>query len=273
MENLSSSPVKARRRFRLPVWIWLIGLAMIVGYGWWWNVHRSIPLSEAISPVYWYKRFLGEDLYDPHYRILYHGNRALHEVALTIDDGPHPQYCPSLLAILRHYHVHATFFVVGQRMKQCPYLVQDMLADGNEVGNHTVDHIRLVTLNNEEIWHEINDNDINFFRITGHHMTVMRPPGVDYNPRVLKITKELGYVVVSWTCAARDYDEETPDFIVNRILDRTENGSIILLHDDRPETVVALPRIISALLRQGYHFVTIAQMLAHLPHPVIIQPN
>jgi len=86
----------------------------------------------------------------------------------------------------------------------------------------------------------------------------------------LATARELGYQVISWTVGARDFEEVTPDFIVNRVLRRVENGSIILLHDDLPATVAALPRILTALERDGFRCVTVSEMMRNLPHPVIV---
>ena len=93
----------------------------------------------------------------------------------------------------------------------------------------------------------------------------MRPPGVQYNDKMLGITKALGYVTVSWTVGAKDYDKDTSaSFIKERVLDRTGPGAIILLHQDTAATVAALPAIIDGLRAQGFQFVTVSQMLARL---------
>jgi peptidoglycan/xylan/chitin deacetylase (PgdA/CDA1 family) len=258
-----------RRRKR---WFWLGALALVLlGVGWLWNEHRTIGIEDAVNPMYWWRRAHGLDLYDPQTRILYHGNRELKEVALTIDDGPHTPTGDELLDIFKAYGVRATFFVVGLRMKERPDLIRRMIAEGHEIGNHSQNHYRLDTLRVDQARREINDCDINFCRITGRHFTLMRPPGVRYNDTVLRVADDLGYVIVFWNAAAKDFEDVTPDFIVNRILGRVENGSIILLHDDRPSTVVAMPRILEALRREGYRFVTVSEMLAHLPRPVIIE--
>jgi peptidoglycan/xylan/chitin deacetylase (PgdA/CDA1 family) len=173
-------------------------------------------------------------------------------------------YGPPTIAVLHKYNVPATFFVVGVRVKQNPELVREMVADGDEIGNHTFDHTRLAPLPPHEIAHELEDDDINIFRAAGVHTTVMRPPGVQYNTKVLRVCKALGYVTVSWNVAAKDYLPVSPDFITDHVLAKIDNGSIILLHQDTPFTVKALPRIITVLRARGYRFVTIDTLLAHL---------
>ncbi len=150
-------------------------------------------------------------------------------------------------------------------MDESPDLVRRTLAEGHEIGNHSYNHNRLPPLSPLQRHREINDVDITFYRITGQHLTLLRPPGMNYDQTVLDDTKRLGYVLVGNTTESRDYDlNESPDFIADRTLHRTENGSIILLHDYSP-TALALPRILAALRADGYRCVTVSEMLAHLP--------
>jgi len=232
----------------------------------WLNARRTMGVRDALNPAFWYRRWQGFDLYDPVQRILYHGNRRLREVALTIDDGPYAETGPQLLDLLQHHSVRATFFVVGDRIKMQPEQIVRMLAEGHEVANHSMTHQhRLDTLPAKNVRNELQYCDVNFQRVTGRSFSLMRPPGVRYNDTVLAVARELGYTTVSYTTGARDYDNVPADFIVDRIVRRTENGSILLLHDGNPATVEALPRILTALKREGYRFVTVSEMIGRLP--------
>jgi len=248
-------------------------LAVAAAGGFYFYHNRKIGVMDAINPAYWVRRWKGEDLYDPATDRLFHGNRSLKEVAITIDDGPHSGTGDQLLDILKRENARATFFVVGINMKRRPDLVKRMVEEGHEVANHTFTHYRLSKLRPDQMRREINDNDINFYRITGRHMDLLRPPGVNYNATVSKVAMELGYQTILVNVLSKDFDDQTPDFIVDATLRRTENGSIILLHDDRMSTVMALPRIIDGLRAEGYKFVTVSEMLAHLPKPVLVATN
>jgi peptidoglycan/xylan/chitin deacetylase (PgdA/CDA1 family) len=250
--------------------VFVFALVVLALSGYWWNQHRHVSLRDAINPCYWVRRWRAEDLYDPGTRPLHHGNRSLKEVALTIDDGPHDKTTPALLDVLRGDHVRATFFVIGENVKKNPRLARRMVAEGHDVGNHTQSHLPLDTLTPRQMRNEISDCDINFNRVTGRHLALLRPPGMRYNKKVLRVARELGYIVVSDTWGAKDYARVTPDFIVRGTRRWVENGSILLFHDDYPATVAALPRIISDLKNDGYRFVTISEMLAHLPTPVAV---
>jgi peptidoglycan/xylan/chitin deacetylase (PgdA/CDA1 family) len=233
----------------------------------WYREHRTVPGKDLWSVSYWMHRYHNQDLYDPRDEMLMHGNRALHEVALTFDDGPHTRgnSCITLLDTLKRYGTHATFFDVGKNMARNPALLKRTLAEGHEVGNHTMDHLRLLRLSTSACFHEINDASQEFFHLTGRQLVYLRPPGMHYDATILALTKSLGYMMIAYSVVCGDSDlRETPEFIRQRTVNRTENGSIILLHD-YPPTASALPGILADLSAQGYRFVTISEMIAHLP--------
>jgi len=240
--------------------------------GWTLDPHRKIPLRKVFNPIEWVRHWQGRDKYDAENALLQEGDSTVPEVALTFDDGPDPVYGPQVAAILKAKHVLATFFLVGMRVKQHPEVARLLASDGFELANHTYNHQSLPALKPHEIANELRLCDQDIFAATGLHTTLMRPPGVQYNDKMLGVTKALGYVVVSWTVGAKDYDKDTSaDFIKERVLDRTAPGAIILLHQDTPATVAALPAIIDGLRAQGFQFVTVSQMLtrlhARLPMP------
>ncbi len=233
--------------------------------GWALNPRRKVPLRKVLSPAAWVLRWQGRDRYDAQNALLQEGDGSVPEVALTFDDGPDPVYGPQVAAILAAKHVPATFFLVGLRVKQHPEVAQLLAADGFELANHTYNHQSLPALKPHEIANEMRVCDADIFAATGRHTTLMRPPGVQYNDKMLGVAKALGYVTVSWTVGAKDYDKDTSaDFIKQRVLDRTAPGAIILLHQDTPATVAALPAIIDGLRAQGFQFVTVSQMLTRL---------
>ena len=262
------------RLFKRWLWILLAGVGVLAAAAalWVFNPHRDVPVSEVITPEYWIRHLRGGDLYDAQDALLQRGDPNVPEVALTFDDGPDPRYGPLIARYLKQKGVPATFFVIGFRVKQHPEVLREMAADGFEIGNHTYDHKRLPDLKPHEIANELRLCDRDIAAVTGQHPSIMRPPGVQYNDKVLGIDKALGYVTVSWTIGARDYGEEPPPaFIEERVLDRTRNGSIILLHQTSPETLAALPTIVDGLQKRGFRFVTISAMLKRL-HPRLPVP-
>ena len=254
--------LRARKLLPFLGFLAALGAALAV---WTLNPHRKTPLRKVFSPVEWVRHWKGIDCYDPGQALLQEGDPKLREVALTFDDGPDPRYGPAVAAILKQKNVPATFFLVGLRVKQYPQVARLLARDGFELANHTYNHQSLPALKPHEIANELRLCDADIAQATGQHTTLMRPPGVQYNDKVLHVAKALGYVTVSWTVGAKDYDKDTTaDFIKERVLDRAAPGAIILLHQDTPATVAALPAIIDGLRAQGYQFVTVSRMLDRL---------
>jgi peptidoglycan/xylan/chitin deacetylase (PgdA/CDA1 family) len=276
----------ANRRLRLIAILCLIlGLAVFALL---WLRQEADGFENLFSANYWAERSRGEDLYNPAEKFFKRGSRRLKEVCLTIDDGPHIASIGRILEVLHEQHVPATFFVVGSKVKQHPEFLRQMIEDGDEIGNHTEDHLRLDTLSPEEIRKELGFCEENVERACGHRMHLMRPPGMRFNAEVLKIADEMGYTIVGWNIGAKDFIPKkgvdkvpptvqanlstTPSMVAERVLKQAKNGVIILLHDE-PTTADALPLIIDGLRADGYEFVSATEMMEQLPQHVVVQAN
>lgn len=209
--------------------------------------------------------------YDLRDDILVHGNADLKEVALTFDDGPTDE-TRHLLDILRERDLRATFFVVGSQVSKRPELVRRMMDEGHEVGNHSFHHPHLDELGLAQIREEIRACDDAVFHATGARMALFRPPGMRYDDVVIRAGQDLGYVTVHWNVAAKDFTDQSPEVVRDRVLGSVRPGSVVLLHG-HPDTVRALPEILDGLRERGYRLVTVNQMLARLPRPVYARSN
>ena len=192
---------------------------------------------------------------------LMRGPRSGRYIALTFDDGPHPNYTPRILEILRRYDVKATFFVVGMMAERYPKLVKAELGGGHDVGNHTYHHVNLNMTPPAYVATEIKACGEVLAAIGGKPPHLFRPPGGDYNDHVAEVSDALGYQMILWTDDPGDYASPGEDIIEQRILDAATPGGIILIHDGIQQTVDMLPRLIKELRRQGYEFITIDEML------------
>ena len=196
------------------------------------------------------------------YAKLMHGDPRTKVIALTFDDGPHPQYTPQLLAVLRKYRVKATFFVIGKMVEQYPDLVRAEDAEGHQVANHTYHHVNLNHVPLDEIALEWKACDAAVASVLNREMRYCRPPGGDYDPDVITAAMDAGLTTVLWTDDPGDYASPGDARIETRVLDRIGNGGIILIHDGVQQTVDVLPQIIEHLTRRGFRFVTVAEMEA-----------
>jgi peptidoglycan-N-acetylglucosamine deacetylase len=194
------------------------------------------------------------------YAMLARGDTRRKEIALTFDDGPHPEYTPKLLAVLEKYKVKATFLVVGMMAERAPNLLKDELAAGHNVGNHTYHHVDLLKVSPQTAEAEIKACGEVIQSVSGQPPHLFRPPGGDYNRPVAAIAEALGYLTVLWTDDPGDYASPGQRVIETKTLDRVSNGGIILLHDGIQQTIDVLPQIIEYLQHRGYTFVTIDEM-------------
>jgi peptidoglycan-N-acetylglucosamine deacetylase len=182
-------------------------------------------------------------------------------LALTIDDGPHPDYTPQLLAILKKYNVKATFFLVGEMAERHPELVRAEFLAGHEIGNHTYDHVNLTKIPTEEVATEIEACGDVLQSITKQRPRLFRPPGGDYNNNVAEAAEALGYTTVLWSDNAGDWLSPGEEVTERKVLRHASNGGVILIHDGYRQTLDLLPRLLAILKKDGYQFVTVDQMM------------
>lgn len=186
---------------------------------------------------------------------------APREVALSFDDGPWPRTTERILRILRRYHVHATFFMVGSEAERYPGLVRKVRAAGHEIGNHSWDHPEtLEALHGPARASEMSKTSALLGRGTWSP-TLFRPPGGWYDDEVVQEARRQGMRVVTWSVDPADWHSGmTPKQVAHSVLSDVQPGSIVLLHDgggDAGHTIAALPRIIEGIRGRGLRLVTI----------------
>lgn len=184
-------------------------------------------------------------------------------VALTFDDGPHAQNTPRLLDILRARNVKATFYVIGKSVDAYPGIVRRTVAEGHEIGNHTYNHPKLSSMSNAAVIAEMDKCDAAIMRAAGIRPKTMRPPyGALLQTQRQMIHSRYGYPTIMWSVDPLDWRRPGVSVVTQRIVAGTSNGGIILVHDLHGSSVDAMPGTIDALLRKGYRFVTVSQLLA-----------
>lgn len=200
-------------------------------------------------------------------RVIYKGLHPKH-IALTFDDGPSPGITDKILKILKNQNVKVTFFPIGRKIAKNPNLLKEIAADGHEIGNHTYFHSRLTQINDEEMLNEIRMASMLISKNTNTKECFFRPPygKLTYSKR--KLIEKAGYDIVYWSVSADDcyrlgIGMRGPDSITRKVISEVRGGDIVLMHDNSKEIVEALPKIIEALKKRGYYFVTVSQMLKY----------
>jgi peptidoglycan-N-acetylmuramic acid deacetylase len=186
---------------------------------------------------------------------IYIGNTEGKVIYLTFDEGYENGYTPKILDTLKENEVKAIFFVTGPYIKKNPDLVRRMLDEGHQVGNHSINHPSLPTVDNITLEKELLWLEKNFQDSFGRGFKYMRPPMGEYSERTLAAAQQLGYKTVFWSFAYKDYDvndQKGADYAYRKVMDNLHNGSVMLLHAVSKDNAEALDRIIKDIKAQGY---------------------
>ena len=193
------------------------------------------------------------------------------QIALTFDDGPNDAATPELLDVLARHGVRATFFAIGNFVRQRPEITRAVVAAGHLLGNHTMSHPKLSMEPAARVRQELADCSAVLEDLTGVAVRFFRPPFGARRPVVLRIARELGLVPVTWNVTGYDWNPIGADGILKN-LDvgiarnrRRGQGSNLLLHDgshrgmgaSRMDTVRAVDRLLTARAGDGTRWVTV----------------
>jgi peptidoglycan/xylan/chitin deacetylase (PgdA/CDA1 family) len=191
------------------------------------------------------------------------------KIAITFDDGPHAISTPLILELLQRLNVPATFFLVGKHLEKHQGIAREMVDAGHEIGNHTFSHSLLYLSTKNRIRAEIRRTDTLLRNIDGSKPKFFRPPAGFFTKQVLDIAEQLGYKTVVGDVYPRDPHLPGKEKIVDRVLQRTVAGSIIILHDggntqrvDRSQTLEAISEIIPNLKDKGFEFLTLSDLFS-----------
>ena len=182
------------------------------------------------------------------------------EIALTFDDGPGP-YTGRILGVLRRYHAAATFFVVGNRIRYWPKLPAWEAAIG-AVGDHTWSHADLRLLSGSAARAEIDRARAAIEAATHGDVRLFRTPYGDDPAWLGHALAARALLEIRWSVDPSDY---LPGTTAAKLLRRAEPGlkpgAIVLLHDLKPVTLQALPKLLQAIRARHLHAVTVPELL------------
>jgi len=185
------------------------------------------------------------------------GPRKGLKLALTFDDGPHPEFTPKLIQILKDANVPATFFMIGHMADSYPDMVKLAFKNGFEIANHTYSHVTLTKLTNEQASTEYRATNDILKKLTGKTPRFCRPPGGDFDLNVLEAGFSEGLTTVLWTDDPGDYNNPGDSILLETETAKLSAGGIILLHDGSQDTVDTLAKFIASCKRRGFQFVAL----------------
>ncbi|MEI4618216.1 polysaccharide deacetylase family protein [Bacillus cereus] len=188
-------------------------------------------------------------------------------IALTFDDGPNPHATEKIVELLKKYDAKATFFVIGENVQKYPELVKKTYENGNEIGNHSWNHSRLIYKKYSFVKEQVESTD-EVIKQTGYTGDIQfRAP---YGNKFLilpYILKDMDKTHVLYNMVLNDWDSPAPEKMLKQFDKEVQNGSIVLLHDgytrkyeSRENTVKLVEMILDKYTKKGYKFVTISEL-------------
>lgn len=185
------------------------------------------------------------------------GNSEKPYIYLTFDCGYEAGYTEKILEVLKQNDVKATFFITGHYLNSASYLVKKMIDEGHIIGNHTVDHICMPEVSEEEIKEDVMELHTALYNKFNYEMKYIRPPKGEYSEKTVAYTNTLGYKTVMWSFAYDDWDENKQgreEYGKKKILDNVHNGEVMLLHSTSKDNSNILDYCIKQIKSMGYEF-------------------
>ena len=201
------------------------------------------------------------------YQAAYIGNVGEKVLYLTFDAGYENGCTAKILDTLKEKQVPAAFFLVGNYIRQSPDLVRRMVAEGHTVGNHTMHHYDMSRLSDKAAFSkELTDLEALYKETVGQELPkYYRPPQGIYSEENLKMAQELGYKTLFWSLAYVDWNNDaqpTREAAFAKLLPRTHNGAVVLLHSTSKTNAEILGELIDKWKEAGYRFSTLDELFA-----------
>ena len=193
-------------------------------------------------------------------------------VALTFDDGPGPD-TEAILDALGEHNLRAAFFVVGRQVERHPSIARRIVAEGHEIGNHSLSHPNFLSQSSSQTRDELTRTQRIIEDVTGVRPSLARPPYGMKTPSYFAVARTLGLRVIQWSVAGFDWKPLTAERIASHVLRGAAPGAIVLLHDadsagkrDRRATTGAIPIIVDGVHARG---LSVEPLRALLPSPAL----
>lgn len=202
----------------------------------------------------------------PH-RVMVHGDCLSPEVAITFDDGPHPQHTPLLLEALARRGAMATFFLQGDHAARWPQWVREIHGAGHQVANHSYSHVRARDRSSAEFVREVERTQQLLQDLVGCELARdYRPPYGNITGRTFLNLAYKGYRCVFWS---KDSDDSTQCDVGSLVASvaylKLGPGDIVLFHEDYAHTIAAMPTILGTLQAAGLTMKRVDRMVRHEP--------
>ncbi|NQU34360.1 MAG: polysaccharide deacetylase family protein [Bacteroidetes bacterium] len=234
----------------------------LISFGWYFSL-VSIRYIVPVILIYIVINIVGASKIQLNYFFVSHckGITENREIALTFDDGPHPEITPSILKLLEDYNVTATFFCTGKNATQHPHILTEIINKGHIIGNHSYGHSKLFDLFSPSKMHgEITDTNTALTKITKKSPLLFRPPYGVTNPMLGRALKKTNMISVGWSLRSFDTVKNNHE-VLKKLKSNTKPGDIVLFHDTVPNTINIVKDYLIWLQESDYKVVSLTSLL------------
>lgn len=183
------------------------------------------------------------------------------EISLTFDISYNERNVDEILDILDKYDVKATFFVVGNWVDKNRDLVEKIHKNGHEIENHSNTHPNFDEISDEDVKNELEFTSKKIKEITGQESNIFRPPFGEIDGDKVKLCEALGYTVVKWDVDSMDWRNIEDNNIIDRVVQNTSPGSIVLFHGNGKNIDYYLDQIVYHFKQNGYKMVKVSDLI------------
>jgi peptidoglycan/xylan/chitin deacetylase (PgdA/CDA1 family) len=188
-------------------------------------------------------------------------NTSKKEIAITFDDGPHPEITRKLIKLLDLHNVTATFFCTGINADTHSDIISKMFSNNHIVGNHSFAHSNFFDLMSPaRMLKEITDTNEVIKLIIGKTPLLFRPPYGVTNPMLGKAIKNTAMVSIGWSLRSLDTINDS-EKVLTKLKDKTKAGDIVLFHDTNPNILTIIEGYLTWLQQNNYKIVSLTDLI------------
>lgn len=188
----------------------------------------------------------------------YSGNKEKNCVSLMFNVYENKEIVMSIVDLLNEYNVKSTFFIGGCFADDNVQVLEYILNNGHEIGNHGYFHKDHSKLSYEENFNEIYNNHKVVETLCNYQMSLFAPPSGSYSNKTLEAAYNLGYKTIMWSKDTIDWRDNDTNLIIKRATKNPKNGDLILMHP-KSHTLLALRGILEYYINNGFKIVTVSE--------------
>ncbi|MEH7107830.1 polysaccharide deacetylase family protein [Bacillus sp. JJ1764] len=191
---------------------------------------------------------------------IYKGHPDKPMVTFIINVAWGNEFLSDMLSTLKKHHVSVSFFLEGNWVKKNPELAKMIVSAGHEVGNHSYSHPDMAKLTAEQAREQIKRTNEIIEAATGVKCSWFAPPSGSYRDETVRVANEFNMKTVMWTVDTVDWKKPAPDVLINRVISKIDNGSMVLMHPTE-STAKSLDRLITLIEKKNLKIGTVSELM------------